>query len=61
MFETFKMFKTLAEKQSGRVMKVLRTVGRGEYTSKESENFCMHEELIHEITTPYTPQHNGTI
>ncbi|GAU33426.1 hypothetical protein TSUD_380620 [Trifolium subterraneum] len=58
-FEVFKRFKTLVEKQSYKSIKVLRTDGGGEYTSKEFENYCKDQGIIHEVTTPYTPQHNG--
>lgn len=55
----FQRFKVMAEKQSGKFIKVLRTDGGGEYTSNEFENFCVTHGIEHEITTPYTPQHNG--
>ncbi|GAU13535.1 hypothetical protein TSUD_346390 [Trifolium subterraneum] len=58
-FEVFKIFKTLVEKQSDKQIKVLRTYGGGEYTSKEFENYCKDQGIIHEVTAPYTPQHNG--
>ncbi|GAU47337.1 hypothetical protein TSUD_101250, partial [Trifolium subterraneum] len=58
-FEVFKRFKTLVEKQSDKEIKVLRTDGGGEYTSKEFENYCKDQCIIHEVTTPCTPQHNG--
>ncbi|GAU46965.1 hypothetical protein TSUD_143070 [Trifolium subterraneum] len=58
-FEVFKRFKTLVEKQSDKSIKVLRTYGGGEYTSKEFENYCKDQGIIHEVTAPYTPQHNG--
>jgi hypothetical protein len=38
---------------------VLRTDGGGEYTSTEFENYCKEKGIIHEVTAPYTPQHNG--
>jgi len=53
------VFKILVEKQSGKSLKILRTDGGGEFTSGEFENFCRDNGIIHEITTPYTPQHNG--
>jgi len=40
-------------------LKILRTDRGGEYTSKEFEDFCESKGIIHEVTTPYTPQHNG--
>lgn len=49
----------MVEKQSHRAIKVLRTDGGGEYTSNEFQAFCYKEGIVHEITAPYTPQHNG--
>ena len=60
VLDVFKKFKCLVEKQSGKMIKVLRTDGGGEYVSKEFKEFCESEGLIHEVTPPYTPQHNGT-
>ena len=48
----------MAEKQSGQALKVL-TDGGGEYTSKAFNTYCEQHGIIHEVTTPYTPQHNG--
>jgi hypothetical protein len=55
----FQKFKILIEKQSGESIMVLRTDGGGEYTSKVFEKFCDDNGIVHEVTTPYTPQHNG--
>lgn len=55
----FKKFKLMCEKQSGRYIKILRTGGGGEYTSHEFQKFCDEAGIIHEVTAPYTPQHNG--
>ena len=49
----------MAEKQSGQALKVLRTDGGGEFTSKAFNTYCEQHGIIHEVTTPYTPQHNG--
>ena len=59
VFNIFKKFKPLSEKQSDEVIKVLRTDGGGEYNSHEFQVFCDEEGIIHEVTSPYTPQHNG--
>src|ERR1044072_8229176 len=56
---TFTQVKAQAEKQSGESLKVLRIDGGGEYVSREMEELCKKEGIIHEITPPYTPQHNG--
>lgn len=61
VFETFLKFKSLAEKQSGLRIKILRSNGGGEYVSDSFNNFCSSEGIIHEVTPPYTPQHNGVV
>jgi hypothetical protein len=59
VFDVFRKFKLMVEKQSGCKLKVLRTDGGGEYTSREFGAFCEQEGIIHEVVAPYTPQHNG--
>lgn len=60
VFDIFKKFKALVEKQTGLCIKVLRTDGGGEYVSGKFQSFCDVEGIVHEITPLYTPQHNGT-
>jgi transposase InsO family protein len=55
----FEKFKRLVEKESGHSIKFLRTDGGGEYSSVELKMFCETRGISHEITPPYTPQHNG--
>jgi transposase InsO family protein len=57
--DVFRRFRALVENQSGKRIKVLRTDGGGEYTSKNFESFCIENGVEYEVTTPYTPQHNG--
>ena len=59
VFDVFKRFKVLVENQSSKKLKILRTDGGGEYTSKKFESFCVENGVEHEVTAPYTPQHNG--
>lgn len=59
VFAIFQKFKVMAEKQSGKFLKILRTDGGGEYVSNDFENFCIKHGIQHEVTPPYTPQHNG--
>jgi len=59
VYKIFKEFNVLVEKQSGKVVKVLRTDGGGEFVSGEMESFCKEQGIIHEVVAPYTPQHNG--
>nr|XP_027188428.1 uncharacterized protein LOC113785766 [Cicer arietinum] len=58
-FEMFKNFKVKVEKQSQKTIKGLRIDGGGEYTSHEFEELCVKHGIEHEVTAPYTPQHNG--
>ena len=58
-FHMFLQFKALVEKQSGKVLKTLRTDGGGEYTSNSFEILCVKGGIIHEVIAPCTPQHNG--
>lgn len=59
VFLIFKKFKLMCKKQSGKAIKVIRKNGGGEYTSHEFKKYCDKEEMLHEVTTPYTSQHNG--
>ncbi|RDY04997.1 hypothetical protein CR513_11212, partial [Mucuna pruriens] len=61
VLDIFKEFKCLVGVQSGRVIKVLRTYGGGEYVSNKFKEFCKSEGVIHKVTPPYTPQNNGTV
>ena len=58
-FDKFKKFKTMAEKQSGQYVKILRSDRGGEYTSNLFKDFCKEQGIIHQLTTSYKPQQNG--
>ena len=59
VFSKFKEFKSFVEKQSGCLLKCLRTDRGGEYMSQEFENFCREHGIQHQLTMPQTPQQNG--
>jgi len=59
VFHCFKIFKAFVERQSGRLIKMVRSDGGGEYKSNEFKRHCEELGLQHNITYPYTPQHNG--
>ena len=59
VIEVFAKFKSMVERQSGRKLKVLRTVGGREYVSKDFDRLCEKEGIVHEVVPPYTPQQNG--
>lgn len=55
VFMWFKELKALVENQIGRKIKVLRSDNGGEYTSRDSIDFCASEGIKREFTIPYTP------
>jgi len=59
VFGVFKKFRLLLQNENGEVISRLRTDGGGEYTSTEFNDFCSSNGINHEVTAPYTPQHNG--
>ncbi|KAJ6791386.1 Uncharacterized protein M6B38_244565 [Iris pallida] len=59
VLDRFKVYKSEAENQLDRKIKILRSDRGGEYTSNEMTNFCEEHGIIHEVTAPYSPQSNG--
>lgn len=59
IFDKFREFKTLVEKQKNKSIKILRTDNGGEYCSKEFESFLRKNGIIHQKTNSYTPEQNG--
>ena len=51
----------MTKKQNGSLIKILRIDGGGEYVSSKFQEFCDQEGIIHEVTHPYIPQHNGAV
>lgn len=49
----------MVERQSGHVIKVLRSDRGGEYNSKKFDKFCEDIGLQRQLTVVYTPQQNG--
>lgn len=59
VFEIFKRFHAMVERQTGKLLKCLRSDNGGEYCSWEFKDYCSKHGIRHEKTVPYTPQHNG--
>ncbi|CAA0831270.1 Unknown protein, partial [Striga hermonthica] len=59
VFQYFKRFHAMVERQAGKRLKCLRSDNGGEYTSHEFKNYCAEHGIRHEKTVPGTPQHNG--
>lgn len=60
-FEKFKLFRAMVEKESGNLIKVLRSDRGGEFCSHEFNTYCDRAGIKRELTIPYTPQHNGVV
>ena len=57
-FVAFKLFKECVEKESGLVIKCLRTDRGGEFTSGEFNEYCKINGIKRQLTNAYTPQQN---
>ena len=56
VFATFKQWKTMIEKQTGKQVKRLCTDNRLEFCSGEFNSFCQIEGIVRHLTVPGTPQ-----
>ena len=59
MFATFKKWKALVENETRKKLKCLISDNGGEYSSKEFDSYCSHNEIRRDKTVPRTPQENG--
>ena len=59
VFQTFREWKAMAEKSTGKPLKTLRSDNGGEYTSLEFERYLKEQGIIHQLTIPKSPQQNG--
>ncbi|GJW66826.1 retrotransposon protein, putative, ty1-copia subclass [Tanacetum coccineum] len=47
------------ENQLGKTIKAIRSDHGGEYISQEFKDYLKANEIVQQLTPPYTPQHNG--
>lgn len=59
VFNVFKNFLPIAEKQSGHKLKILRLDNGGEYKSGEFSNFYKSHGIRRQFSVPYTPPQYG--
>lgn len=59
-FNKFKKYKNLVENQKEKRIKTFRSDRGGEYFPESFTKFCEDNGIIHQRTTPYSPQMNGT-
>jgi transposase InsO family protein len=57
-FETFKKFKVMVEKMTGKNIRSLRSDRGGEYLSNQFKSYYENHRIRRLLTTPYTPQQN---
>ena len=55
----FKKYKAEFENQLEIKIKIIRFDRGGEYESTAFSDFCTQHSIVHQTTTPYTPQQNG--
>ena len=58
VFEYFKEFRNMIEKQSGKCIKILRSANGGEYVSESFKRYCKDHIIQQPFIVPYTPQQN---
>lgn len=59
VFDNFKRFKTMAEKQTGHQLKILRSDNGTEYCNKNFQQYFENNGILHQRSTVNTPQQNG--
>ena len=59
IFEHFKKFHAMVEREKGKPLKCLCSDNGAEYTSNEFKSYCSEKGIRHEKTVPGTPQQNG--
>jgi len=57
--KAFESYRARAEKSSGKVIKVFRNDGGGEYLNREFKKYLTEAGIQHIVSPPYTPSQNG--
>ena len=60
-YTAFKEFKTRVENQSNRKIKVIGTDNGLEFKNQQFKTICLENGIIHNFSSPYTPEQNGLI
>lgn len=59
VFDRFNEFKIMAENQTGKSLRAIRSDNGTEYVNFKFDNLCKEFGILHQKTVPYTPQQNG--
>lgn len=60
VFEEFRKFENVITRQTGNKIKVLRSDNGTEYLSTQFKNFLSEKGIIHELSSPYIHEQNGS-
>lgn len=58
-FDKFLLFKNMAERQTGRKIKIIRSDNGGEFVNKKFSKFLEENGIERQLTVPYYPPQNG--
>lgn len=59
VFEAFKLYQKLVEKQTGKKVKCIQSDNGGEYCNEEFNKYLADQGIERRLSTPHTPQQNG--
>jgi hypothetical protein len=59
--EAFKSYYVMAERQTGKKLRCIRTDGRGEFNNELWESYYKEFGIIHETTSPHLSQSNSVV
>jgi transposase InsO family protein len=59
VFEKFKAYKARVERETGRLIKILRSDNGSEFKNNKMDSYMTESGIKREFTTVYTPQQNG--
>ena len=57
--DALKWIIVMLERQSGKLLKVMRSDNGTEFFNNITQDFCRRNGVIHQTTAPYSPEQNG--
>ena len=58
IFAKYTSFVEMVEAQTGKSVKIIRSVNGGQYSSKAMKEFCIKKGIQHQYSICYTPEQN---
>ena len=59
--KAFKLYHVMAERQTGRKLRCIRTDGGGEFCNELWESYCREFGIVHKTTSAYSSQSNSIV